>query len=188
MYNQAEKIGQASLLLSFSDEIRQANRSYLIVRATLMRFQGAYTFVSDEEWNAWRYSLVVCYSSVKLFYKLALLLKEGVISSELLYIFYYREITGYLTEKLKHLLRACGTGLDLEADFSVHDIVRVSKELLSLVRELNRIHEKNGADLGYAGDGLFIQPFEEQMKKYLDEPDRFDYASEKYIGNWVEVI
>ncbi len=108
------------------------------------------------------HALTNSYSSVRFLFRIARLVKAHLIDSKLLYVFYYDEITGYLTRKLSFLIQWCGTGLDLAANYEPHELARIVAALIGLLKELNEIHEQNGADLSEEGHEALIARFEDR--------------------------
>ena len=132
-------------------------------------------------------ALRYCFESVRLLYKIALLVQERIIDTRTLYIFYFDEISGYLTNKLSILIKWCGTGLDLAANYDSYELARATAALIRLLKELNVVHEKHGADLNQEGHKAIVARFEERTKDFLADPGRFDVASDNYIDNYVAV-
>lgn len=179
------RLEQAIFLRSLAEEFDRLERAYLRTRGVLIDYQNVPKEMPEEEADIVIDALRDCFQSVKFLFKIAQLIKAGVIDSELLYIFYYDEVWGYLTEKLKFLMRWVGTGLDLAADYDAHELARMIVALQELSRELRAIHEKHGGDLeGYKALMMYHQ---ERMKDFLADPSQFSVGSPNYIDNWVEI-
>jgi len=179
------RLEQATFLMSLAKEFDRLERAYLRTRGVLVDYQNVPKEMPEEEADIVIDTLRDCCQSVKFLFKIAQLIKAGVIDSELLYIFYYDKVWGYLTEKLKFLTRWVGTGLDLAADYDAHELARMIVALQKLSKELGAIHEKHGGNLeGYRALMMYHQ---ERAKDFLADPSRFSIGSPNYIDNWVEI-
>ena len=105
------ELNQAQFARTFAEDIASYNRKYLESRSVLVDHQEVPKAIGEEEWYEVVNALTNCSSSVKFFYKIAMLVESKIITNNVFYILYYNEITGYLTEKLSFLIRWCGTGL-----------------------------------------------------------------------------
>jgi hypothetical protein len=113
--------------------------------------------------------------------------KVHIIDSKLLYVLYYDEVTGYLSEKLRFLIRWCGTGLDLAADYDSYELARIVTALIDLPKELDAIHKEHGADLCGEGHQAALAYLEERTKDFLSDLGRFSVVSDNYVDNYIEV-
>jgi hypothetical protein len=185
-------MGKASLYqLQFArtlaEDIARYNRMYLEARPVLLDHHDVPKAMAEAEWYEVVHALKSCYNSVKFLHKVAMLAQEKMISNDVLYILYYDDLGGYVTEKLTFLVRWCGTGLDLAADYTPSKLARMATTLIGLVKKLDAIHRKHGADLELEGYGGFLQDFEEKNRGFFPDPGRFDVCSDNYVGNYVEI-
>ena len=179
------RLEQATFLRSLAEEFDRLGEAYLETRGVLVDYQNVPKEMPEEEADIVIDALRDCCRSVKFLFKIAQLVKAGVLDSELLYIFYYEEVWGYLTEKLKFLMRWVGTGLDLGANYNAHELARMMVALQELSKELSAIHQKHGGDLeGYKALMMYHQ---ERAKGFLADPSQFSVGSPNYIDNWVEI-
>lgn len=126
--------------------------------------------MGEKEWRRVTHALRDCYKSVRFLFKIAQLVKTHVIDSKLLYIVYYEEVTGYLTEKLIFLIQWCETGLDLAADYDSYELARMTTALMELLQELDAVHEDHDADLCREGHKAIIACLEEKAQDFLSDP------------------
>lgn len=141
----ATTVEQATFLRSFAAHFDELNQACLETRGVLVDYQNVPKEMPEEEADIVIDALRDCCRSVKFLYKIAQLVKARVIDTELLYILYYDEVWGYLTEKLKFLMRWVGTGLDLGANYNAHELARMVTSLTELLEELYAIHERGTA-------------------------------------------
>jgi len=178
---------QVTFLRLLAEDFKQQDQIFLEVRPVLTEYRDIPQEMGEKEWCRVAHALGACYKSVRFLFKIAQLVKTHVIDSKLLYILYYEEVTGYLTEKLRFLIQWCGTGLDLAADYDSYELARMATALMELLQELNAVHEEHGADLCREGHKAVIARLKEKAKDLLSDPGRFSVASDNYIDNYVEV-
>ena len=123
--------------------------------------------MTEEEWDKVVDALSEYYQSVRFLYKIAMLTESGIISSEVLYILYYEEIVENLTFKLSTLLKWCGTGLDLAANYNSYRVARMGIKLINLLERLDMVHQMHGADLAVEGDSAFDKRISTDRNKEL---------------------
>ncbi len=181
------RLEQATFLRSLSEEFNSQNQKFLEAWPVLMEYQDIPKVMLEEEWHRLANALSDCYSSVRFLLRIARLVKAHVIDVKLLYALYYDEITGYLTRKLSFLIQWCGTGLDLAANYDSYELARIVAALIGLLKELNEIHEQNGADLSEEGHEALIARFEDRTRDFLSDPGRFSVGSDNYVGNYIEI-
>jgi hypothetical protein len=143
--------------------------------------------MTEEEWYKVVDALSRHYQSVRFLYKITMLTESGIISSEVLYILYYEEIAENLTLKLSTLLKWCGTGLDLPANYNSYRVARMGIKLINLLERLNMVHQKFGAVLAVEGDSAFIENFKDRTKNFFSDPSEFDMASPNYVDRYVSI-
>ncbi len=181
------KLSQVWFARTLAEDIDRFNLMYLEARPVLGDYQEVPKEMNEEDWNRVVYALRGCYQSVKFLFEVALLAEAKIISNDMLYILYYDEITGYLTEKLSFLIRWCGTGLDLAADYDSYKLARIANSLVNLVQKLDAINQKQGADLEAEGNRIHIARFKDATKEFFSDPGRFSVLSENYVDNYVSV-
>ena len=181
------KLGQSTFLRSFSEDFELHNQKFLEAWPVLMEHQDTPKVMVENEWNRVANALSSCYGSAQFLFRIAKLVNTGVIDRKLLYTLYYDEVTGYLTRKLSFLIQWCGTGLDLAANYDSHELARIVTALLDLLKELNSIHERSGANLSEEWHEALITRFEDRTRSLLTDPGRFSVGSDNYIGNYIEI-
>ncbi len=182
------RLEQVKFLRTLAEDFDHFNEMYEKARPILAEYEKTPKKMETEgEWGRVVDALNECQKSVKFLYRIALLTKSGVINKDLLYVFYYDEIADVLTFKLSHLIKWCGTGLDLAANYSSVDLARIVTTLLSLVEELDVVHQEHGADLHVEGYSELIERFKEWNRDFLSNPGQFDVASPDYLDRYVTV-
>jgi hypothetical protein len=181
------KLNQAWFARTFAEDINRFNLMYLQARPVLVDCHEVPKEMSEEDWNRVVDALSRCYQSVKCLFEIAMLAESKIISNDVLCILYYDEITGYLTEKLNYLIRWCGTGLDLAADYDSYKLARIANSLVNLVQKLDAINQKHGVDLEAEVNRAYITRFKEEAKEFFCDPGRFSVLSENYVSNYVSV-
>ena len=178
---------QAVFIDSRARELKSLNQRFLDVWPALTEHQDIPRELAAEEWTGLVDALGACYQSVRLIHKISQLVKAGVINVELLYIMYYKEITDHLTQKLSFLIKWCGTGLDLAADYDSYELARVTEELVAFLKGLNAIHSKHGVDLDREGYTAIVSRFEDRTREFLADPGRFAVDSDNYVDNYIGI-
>jgi hypothetical protein len=183
-----EVLGQVTFLRLLTEDFNCQNQKFLEAWPILIKYDNVPKEMNEKEWSRVTYALANCYSSVRFLFTIAQLVKARVIDSRLLYILYYHEVTGYLTDKLRFLIQWCGTGLDLAADYDSYELARIVIALIELIKELNNVHAKHGADLFRNGYKAVTARFEERTRDFLSDPGRFSVLSDNYVDNYIEII
>jgi hypothetical protein len=183
-----ESLRQVMFLRLLAEDFNCRNRKFLEAWPILIEYDNVPKEMGEKEWSRVTHALANCYSSVRFLFTIAQLIEAHVIDSRLLYILYYYEVTGYLTDKLRFLIQWCGTGLDLAADYDPYELARIVIALIELLKELNAVHTKHGADLSRNGYKAVIARFEERTRDFLSDPGRFSVLSDNYMDNYVEII
>ncbi len=186
-FTKQRSLEQATFLRSLSEDFNTHHQRFLEAWPVLIEYQDVPKVMAEEKWLRVANALTSCYGSVRFLVRIARLAKARVIDRKLLYTLYYDEVTGYLTQKLSFLIQWCGTGLDLAANYNSYELSRIIPALLALLKELNAIHQKNGADLREEGHEALIARFEDRARSFLADPDRFSIGSENYVGNYIEI-
>ncbi len=182
-----QSVQQATYLHSLAGDFKSFNQKFLEAWPVLIEYRDVPKEMSEEEWARVTHALTNCYGSVRFLFRTAQLVKAHVINSRALYILYYDEVTGYLTRKLSFLIQWCGTGLDLAANYDSYELARMATALIKLLKELDSIHQKNGADLYVEGYEALIVRFEDRARNFLTDPGRFSVGSDNYVGNYIEI-
>ncbi len=181
------KLEQATFLRSFSEDFELHNQRFLEAWPVLIEYQNIPKVMAKQEWIRVADALTGCYGSAQFLFRIAKLVNTGVIDRKLLYTLYYDEVTGYLTRKLSFVIQWCGTGLDLAANYDSHELARIVTALLDLLKELNSIHERSGANLSEEGHKAIITRFEDRTRDFLSDPGRFSIGSDNYVENYVKI-
>jgi len=179
------RLEQVKFLTSLAENFSSHQRMFDDAWRVLMKYDKVPEEMDNEEWNKVIGALRNCYKSVALLFKIAQLAKNQTVDRDLLYIFYYDEIIGYWTFKLRFLIKWCGTGLDLAANYDSYEIARMVKGIRELVTGLNTIHERHGGSL--VGHKELMANFEESTGEFLADPSIFAVGSDNYVGNYVSV-
>jgi hypothetical protein len=187
MFTKQRRLEEATFLRSLSEDLDLHNQRFLEAWPVLMEYHDIPKVMAEEEWHRVANALTSCYGSVRFLVRIARLVKAIVIDRKLLYTLYYDEVTGYLTRKLSFLIQWCGTGLDLAADYDSYELARIIPALMDLLKELNSIHHKNGADLHEEGHEVLTARFEDRARNLLADLGRFSVGSDNYIGNYIEI-
>ncbi len=186
-FTKRRSLEQATFLRSLSQDFDLHSQRFLEPWPVLMEYRDTPKLMAEQGWTKVIDALGSCYGSVRFLVRIARLAKARVIDCKLLYTLYYDEVTGYLTRKLSFLIQWCGTDLDLAANYDSYELSRIIPALLALLKELNAIHQKNGADLHEEGHEALIARFEDRARSFLADPDRFSISSENYVGNYIEI-
>jgi hypothetical protein len=160
---------------------------YLKAFQVLVKYNQIPKEMTEDEWGRVVNALSEHYQSVRFLYKIAMLTESGIINADFIYILYYEEIAENLTLKLSMLLKWCGTGLDLAANYNSYSIARMGIKLINLLEKLNMVHQEHGADLAVEGDSAFIENFKERTKDFFSDPSEFDMASPNYVDRYVTI-
>jgi hypothetical protein len=182
-----ESLRQVTFLRLLVEDFNYRNQEFLEAWPILIEYDNVPKEMGEKEWSRVTHALANCYSSVRFLFTIAQLIKVHVIDSRLLYILYYYEVTGYLTDKLRFLIQWCGTGLDLAADYDSYELTRIAIALIELLNELDAIHSEHGADLYREGHKAVVARFEETTRDFLSDPARFSVLSDNYVDNYVEI-
>jgi hypothetical protein len=183
------RLEQVTFLHALAKDFDHFHHMYLKAFPILVKYNKIpRKMESEEEWGRVADALSEYYQGVRLLYRIALLAESGVIDEELLCICYYDEITGNLTLKLNTLMRWCGTGLDLAANYNSYELARTVTSLINLLEKLDTIHQKHGADLSVEGCSAIIERFKEETKEFLTSPEKFSVDSPDNLDRYVTVI
>jgi len=188
MKQTTQSLEQATFLRSLAGDFKSLNQKFLEAWPVLIEYRDIPKAMREEEWARVAHALTNCYQSVKFLYKISQLVKTYVVDSELLYILYYNEITGYLTRKLSFLIQWCGTGLDLAADYDSYEVARITTALTTFLKELDAIHAEHGASLEKEGHKALIERFQDRTRDFLVDPGRFSVGSDNYVDNYIEIV
>jgi hypothetical protein len=180
------RLEQVMFLHTLAEDFDRFNEMYEKARPLLMLYHKVPKKMETEsEWGQVADALSDCYKSVKFLYKIAMLVKSGIIDKDLLYIFYYNEITDNITFKLSPLTKWCGTGLDSAANYNSSELARVAIILINLVEELDAIHQEHGADLSVEGDSEIIKDFQQKTGDFFSNPGGYRVDSPDYVDKFV---
>jgi len=182
------RINEASFVRMLVKDVDRFNSMYLQARPVLLDFREAPKEMTQEDWNKVVSALNRCYQSVRCLFRIARLAATEITSNDILCIMCYDEITGYLTEKLNQLIKWCGTGLDLAADYDAYELACIIRSLLRLVKEMDAINKKHGLGDKAKGNQVIISRFEESAREFLKNPGRFSLLSEAHVDNYVKVL
>lgn len=124
---------------------------------------------------------------MRFLYRIALLTESEIINLDLLYIFYHANIVENTTFKLNRLIKWCGTGLDLAANYSSYELARIGAALVKLIEELNTVHQGHGADLITEGNSEFLEDFKERTKDFFSNPGNYSVDSFNTLNRVVDI-
>jgi hypothetical protein len=178
-------LGQVRFLKSLSGEFSQNHERFRESWRVLSEYKDVPEEMDSGEWHRVARALTNCYQSAKFLAIIARLVRENLISLELLYLFYYDEIIDNWTSKLQFLIQWCGTGLDLAANYDSYELTRMASAIRELVATLNDIHQKRGCRLD--GDATILAHFDNTAKELFENPAKYDVSSDDYVGNYVRV-
>jgi hypothetical protein len=187
IFTKQRRLEQATFIRSLSEDFNTHHQRFLEAWPVLIEYQDVPKVMAEEKWLRVANALTSCYGSVSFLVRITRLVKASVIDRKLLHTLYYDDLTGYSTRKLSFLIQWCGTGLDLAADYDSYELARIIPAVLDLLKELDSIHQKNGADLHEEGHEALIARFEDRARNLLADPDRFSVGSDNYIGNYIEI-
>ena len=182
-----DSLEQVRFLKSLAEEFTLYRQRFLEACPILVKYNIVPKEMDDEEYSKVVDALSNCYKTASFLFRVAQLVKKQVIDEELLYIFFYKEITAYWRRKLRFLIQWCGTGLDLGADYDSYELARVVTATRELKVRLDAIHEKHGADLEIEGYAAELERFEQEAGDFLADPSRYAVSSDNYMGNYVTV-
>lgn len=177
------RLEQVKLLHTLAEDFDRFNEMYKKARPNLAEFQKIPKKMTEEEWGRVVDALDECHQSVKFLYRIALLTESGVIDKDLLYVFYYDEIADNITFKLSHLIKWCGTGLDLAANYDSYQLAHIAITLIQLIKDLDAFHREHYADLEVWGHEGIINLFNEKTKDFFSDPGKFNVCSANYLDN-----
>jgi len=179
----AYSLEQIKFMMSLAEDFSLYDRMYNEAWRTLRKYGDIPKEMGEQEWSNTASELEKCYQSVKFLFRIAKLAKSGLIESSLLCIFYHDEIVDHYTGTLQFLIKWCGTGVDLAANYNSYELGRMIKEVNELVIMLNAIHEKYGGE----PDKFIIAGLERIERDFLSDLTRFDVASDNYIDNYITI-
>ena len=182
-----DSLEQVEFLKSLAEDSCSYRRMFMEAWAILVEYDSVPEEMDDEEWSRVVDALSNCYKAVAFLFKVAQLVKKRIIDEELLYIFCYDKITGYWMQKLRFLIKWCGTGLDLAADYDSYELARIVTATRRMVAKLNAVHKRYGADLKAEGYAAELERFEERIRDFLTDPSRYDVSSANYVQNYVTI-
>jgi sulfatase maturation enzyme AslB (radical SAM superfamily) len=178
-------LGQVRFLKSLSGEFSQNHERFRESWGVLSQYKDVPEEMDSGEWQKVVAALTNCYRSARFLAIIARLVRENLISPELLYLFYYDEIIDNWTSKLQFLIQWCGTGLDLAANYDSYELTRMASAIRELVVTLNHIHQKRGRQPD--GDAIILAHFDNTAKDLFANPAKYDVSSNNYGGNYVSV-
>lgn len=129
-------------------------------------------------------ALTKIYESILFLNQIAQLSKKNLIDNELLYLFYYEQITDHPYARFEFLISWCGTGLDYAAGYDSYDLGRLVNPISELIFQLNTYHENYGGK-----EYLHItENFEKIKKEFIPNMSKYDVTSNDYVDKYVSII
>lgn len=126
----------------FSKRRKQSNEAW----NTLLNIEVKITDSSDPKWQESVEALEGYYKSAQFLYQVAVLTNKRILDSEALYILYYDDISEHPDVILKSLAEWCGTGVELAANYTWLDVVRMADEIGKLLRTMATIRHSYGGE------------------------------------------
>lgn len=179
----AYSLEQIKFMMSLAEDFSSYDRMYTEAWRTLREYTDIPKEMCEEKWRNVCDALNKCYKSVAFLFRISKLAKNELIDSSLLDIFYYDEIIEACTSRLHFLIKWCGTGLDLAANYETYELGRMAKAIKELVTRLDAIHEKSGGE----PDKFITRQFERIERDFLSDLSRFDVASDNYVDNYISI-
>lgn len=171
------RLQQVRFLHTLAKDFKHFDRMDLKAKQTLNAYEKIPNEMTEAEWHRVWIALSECYESVRFLYRIALLTESEIIDLDLLYIFYHADIVENATFKLNRLIKWCGTGLDLAANYTSYELARIGAALIKLIEELNIVHQRHGADLITEGNSGFLEDFKERTKDFFSNPGNYSADS-----------
>ena len=179
----AYSLEQLKFMMSLAEEFSLHRQGYVEAWRVLRGYTDIPKEMDESEWSKVCDELGKCCKSCKFLFRIAQLDKSEIININLLYIFYYDEIIEACTSRLHFLIKWCGTGLDLAANYEAYELGRMAKAIKELITRLDAIHETRGGE-----PYLFHEEdFKRIERDFLSDLSRFDVASQNYVGNIIEI-
>jgi hypothetical protein len=171
------RLQQVRFLHTLAKDFKHFDQMDLKAKQTLNAYEKIPNEMTEAEWNRVWIALSESYESVRFLYRIALLTESEIIDLDLLYIFYHADIVENATFKLNRLIKWCGTGLDLAANYTSYDLARIGTAIIKLIEELNTVHQRHGADLITEGNSGFLEDFKERTKDFFSNPGNYSADS-----------
>jgi len=99
---------------------------------------------SDPRWGDVLEALEAYYRSAQFVYQLAVLSEDGSVDLRALYLLYYDYLTEHPEGRLARLAEWVGHGMDLAANYTWEDVVRLARATERLLVRLNALHQEHG--------------------------------------------
>ena len=183
----AVPLEQIIFLRSLAEDFDRHSHSYLKARSILIDHAEIPNQMNKEVYAIVVEALRNTYKSILFLRQLAYFISSNFVSLDLVYISYFVEIRDFLWEKFSHLIKWCGTGLDLAANYDSHHLARLADKLIEFERGLLAVHARHGADLEAEGDRVLLERFLEREKDFLSYPGLYSLFSELHIEKLVEL-
>jgi hypothetical protein len=125
------RLEQVTFLHALAQDFEHFDQTYIEARKTMSEYEKIPKKMTEEAWLRVIGALSEYYKSVRFLYRIALLAEARIIDMDLLYIFYYADIVENTTLKLNRLIKWCGTGLDLAANYTSYELARIGITLVT---------------------------------------------------------
>ena len=135
--------------------------------------------MTEGEWGRVVNALNEYYESVRFSYKIALLTELKIIDSDLLYVFYYSDIVENSIFKLSTLIRWCGTGLDLAANYQSYDIAHIAITLVNLIDKLNAIYQNHRGESPFSTE--VTENLLDRTRDFFSNPAQFTVNADRIV-------
>jgi len=179
----AYSLEQIKFMMSLAEDFSLHRQRYVEAWRVLQGYTDIPKEMDESEWGKVCDELGKCCKSCKFLFRISQLAKSQIIFINLLDIFYYDEIIEACTSRLHFLIKWCGTGLDLAANYETYELGRMAKAIKELVTRLDAIHEKHGGE-PYE---FITRQFERIERDFLSDLSRFDVASDNYVDNYISI-
>jgi|GEM_PF-1539941 len=122
---------------------------------------------------------------INLVYRIALLIEKGHLDPDLVYIMLFDLINTNYCKLIEDLMRWCGTGIELMANYDAYALARKAKTIAGLLKILYSVHEKYCAN--EAAYRSSLDALQKKIDSFCQDIEKFDSASAKYEGNRIDI-
>ena len=178
-----QNLAQVKFLIDLTADFLESKQKYSQAWQTLSYYSETPREMPTKEWEEVGQALELCYESTLFIHQIARLTEKGIIDPETLYFLHYEKITDHPSHKLSFLKRWCGTGVDLAANYDVHDVILMAKSIGKLLQTMNEFHLKHGGDI-YEHQ---LNSLESLVEELVVDPNRYVVSSDTYINNYISL-
>lgn len=175
-------MGQVRFLMELSNKFMEASDNYNKSWEILRKYPEPPKAMNKEDFYEVTNALEKCYESTMFLYQIAQLDKYNIIDRKLLYLLHYNKIVEHPESKINYLIRWCGTGLELAANYDANEVARMIPPIKELIIKIGELHSENRGTV-YEYQILELKRYEDE---FIPNINKFDMFSDNYVNNYVK--